>query len=1129
MTRSFSILPLILSLLVLFIFSGCGDKKNAPKASSGVVDLAAWNFQHDGVVKLAGQWDFFQNQLLAPDDFTGTAPPRTGYLVMPSMETEETAGSSYFGGNARATLRLKIAMPEVHEPLTLAVRGPKSAFRLWVDGRFAVEDGKVGGQKETEIPGKRTVAFIPLNPQEISGRNIELVLQLSSHHGDPMGVVDVFRLGSASQMMSHWDRSRSFLLCFISILLLMGCYHLSLFAFRTVDPSPLYYGLFCLMWMTHFASFSVNRWLVYAVLPNLGYMAVDRMEMIGYFFSIPFIIYFYRALFPEETPARVPGLFMATAGILSLWMLSGLCRYSTIITAAHIVSVFAIMFSTMILLRALRHRRPSSLLIFCGSIILYICALNDILYDLGIIHTIILMRLGLLIFILCQSWALAHRFSKSFSTSEELFAEVQEKNIALSKLDKLKDEFLSNTSHELRTPLNGIIGISESLLTGAAGKLDDESRSNLTMVVHSGRRLARLVNEILDFSRLKNNDVTLIKKSVDLGASASAVVSMLEKTLSGKELILETRIPKSLPPVLGDEDRIQQILFNLLGNAVKFTQKGRITLSASVNGENISVSVTDTGSGIPADKLESIFEPFEQADAPAAGIGGTGLGLAITRKLVRLHGGRIRVESTPGKGTVFTFTLPIVGSDTDPQPPVTETGVQYCSDIIKDYSLPPQPIPPRPSTPEGHVILVVDDDPINLQVASNHLAVVGHGILTAADGAEALEIIRSKETPDLVLLDVIMPGMSGHEVCREIRKDHELQTLPVVMLTAAGRQADLVEGFAAGANDYLAKPFSGQELIARVNAQLKMKEAFEIMAENVRLKRKLARRRETVQHLLLTQRRLSELLDTVADAVLAVNEDHEIAFSNRACREFLGSDAKTLLGRPLRTIIIPETLDILTSALMHRDETTGNASLPEIVFTRADNTSVTTEVLITSLDLEGDPLNVLLIRTPAETPPHHTALPLIAELNRNQQRIQTLEETLSVALHPQMSHIREELKAVDTALAAMQQAMLPSVKTPEKPAVAVMNLCIDYWIESTRSDKFEMARQSGMWRVYTNLDGWERAQTLDKYLDITTLPKKPRWKQVISTAEFVLTFCESSSELRRRLEDALADLRLACR
>jgi signal transduction histidine kinase len=230
----------------------------------------------------------------------------------------------------------------------------------------------------------------------------------------------------------------------------------------------------------------------------------------------------------------------------------------------------------------------------------------------------------------------------------------------LRKGDKLKDEFLANTSHELRTPLNGIIGITESLLDGVTGKLPEKTQTNLSLVIASGKRLASLVDDRLDFSRLKRQDLQLQRQPVDLRVLTGVVLKFSEPLLAGKKLVLQNDIPPDLLPVAGDENRLQQILHNLIGNAIKFTESGSVRISAEQRNGTVAVSIHDTGIGIPADKFESIFQSFEQVDASIAReYGGTGLGLTITKQLVELHGGKIWVESEIGKGSTFTFTLPI--------------------------------------------------------------------------------------------------------------------------------------------------------------------------------------------------------------------------------------------------------------------------------------------------------------------------------------------------------------------------------------------------------------------------------------------------------------------------------------
>ena len=441
----------------------------------------------------------------------------------------------------------------------------------------------------------------------------------------------------------------------------------------------------------------------------------------------------------------------------------------------------------------------------------------------------------------------------------------------------------------------------------------------------------------------------------------------------------------------------------------------------------------------------------------------------------------------------------------------------------------------------GYSVLVVDDDPVNLQVAINHLMVAGHGVRTATGGPQALKIINSNEKPDLVLLDIMMPGMTGYEVCQKLREHYTASDLPVVMLTARNRLSDLVKGFETGANDYLTKPFSREELLSRVNAQLQLKEAFQILAENVRLKKELTLRQETEHQLLIMQRHLSELLDTVDDAVFAVNESQEITFSNRACLEMLGYSPRVLLGRPVWSIFSPEATQALRPLLNNRKSGSVNVSVQDVIFRGVDETTVSANILITTLKLEDEYLSVFLIRNSAHSFNTESnslvtvpTLTLITELNKNQDRLRSLEETLSATLPKvaqQAPTVQQEIKAIDTALEAVSRTLLSPKKqeTRNQLAVLVMSLSIDYWIKTTHTQKSDLARQSGLWNVYTNQDGWERTQTLDKYLDIETLPKRPRWKLVLATADFVLTFCNNSSPYRDHLETALVKLRLARR
>jgi signal transduction histidine kinase len=244
--------------------------------------------------------------------------------------------------------------------------------------------------------------------------------------------------------------------------------------------------------------------------------------------------------------------------------------------------------------------------------------------------------------------------------NEAKLAREREINEQLRRVDRLKDEFLANTSHELRTPLNGIIGIIDSLLDGAAGEVTDVMRHNLHTVITSGKRLASLVDDILDFSKLKEKGLELSLKPVNTRVMAEVVLRISSPLLEGKDILLSNDIDPDSPPVLADEDRLQQILLNLVGNAIKFTHEGEVRLFSEVREGYVAISISDTGIGIPNEKAAAVFKSFEQVDASTSReYGGTGLGLSVTKQLVELHGGEIGFESEVGVGSTFTFTLPI--------------------------------------------------------------------------------------------------------------------------------------------------------------------------------------------------------------------------------------------------------------------------------------------------------------------------------------------------------------------------------------------------------------------------------------------------------------------------------------
>lgn len=271
-------------------------------------------------------------------------------------------------------------------------------------------------------------------------------------------------------------------------------------------------------------------------------------------------------------------------------------------------------------------------------------------------------------------------------------------------------------------------------------------------------------------------------------------------------------MPVDLPLVKADEQRLEQILYNLIGNAIKYTDEGKIIISATVLEQQIRIQVVDTGHGIPAEQLEHIFEPLIQLHSNGGYRPGAGLGLSISRQLIDIMGGQLYVSSQPMIGTTFSFTLPFASEAEIARSNLIRTQTHFSIPVAENFA---EESSSLPENTNGPLILAVDDEPVNLQIIRNFLRLAGYRVLTAETGREALTLAE-QEKPELVLLDVMMPELSGYEVCRRLREQYTRFELPVIMLSALGQVQDRVKGFEVGANDYIIKPFNKDELAARI-------------------------------------------------------------------------------------------------------------------------------------------------------------------------------------------------------------------------------------------------------------------------------------------------------------------------
>lgn len=520
------------------------------------------------------------------------------------------------------------------------------------------------------------------------------------------------------------------------------------------------------------------------------------------------------------------------------------------------------------------------------------------------------------------------------------YEEERKRAEALAELDRAKTTFFSNVSHELRTPLTLILGPLEELLSrGKDSGLSGADRQALELTHRNALRLLKLVNSLLDFSRIEAGRIKARYRPTALSPLTTELASVFRSTVEAAGLALNLEVSELDAPVYVDREMWEKIVFNLLSNAFKFTLSGAITVGLSQRGDKVRLSVRDTGTGIPEAELPRLFERFHRIEgARGRTHEGTGIGLALVQELVKLHGGAIEVKSQPDVGSEFTVEIPLgrahlpaehVSEDGGAEPAFgtlstafVEESARWLPDLpgtpglgsLGAVSADPWPAARRP---EPRARLLLADDNSDMRGYMKNLLGATWDVDVVADGEAALRAARARP-PDLILSDVMMPGLDGVALTRALRAEPETRTIPIILLSARAGEEARIEGLDAGADDYLTKPFSARELLARVSANLAIsrlrKESQEQLAALLRREQDAHRRAELAREELH-----AFFMQAPAPMCILSGPEHVFTLANPLYVRLVGRE---VVGRSVREVFSPTEAQAYL-VLMDRVFTTG--------------------------------------------------------------------------------------------------------------------------------------------------------------------------------------------------------------
>lgn len=695
-----TILTITICLPLLTFNDAPVEANNNPQAINGILDLTNWDWAQDGLTSLDGQWEFYWQELLSPEDFKKPDKILKRELItVPMAWNKFKIDGSELSGDGYATYRVLI---NTSGDQILGLKIPRifTSYNLWLDGELIASNGTVARDKKQMVSQyKPQVKYIKPETNQM-----EIVIQVANFRHRSGGILESIQLGSENQISELRTRNLALELFLFGSLFIIGFYHLGLFIFRTKDKSTLYFGIYALL--IAIRTVLVGEIYFINLFPNFSWELAHKLQTSAYYLGVPLLFMFLKSVYPEDVSKKIYSFIKYFAFSFTCLVLFTPAKIFTQFNPIYqlFTLLLVIPYCLYLLFTICYRKREGSYLIAVGVLILILFAINDIVF-LSIVlndtanhflRNIVtrgnLSSWGLLAFVFAQSLVLAKKLSKSFTKVELMTEELQQLNEGLEEMvkerthaletskeqlektykdlfrsEKARQNLVQNISHDLRTPLTSIKGY-VSAITDEIVQEPVQQKKYLHRVIEKVTGLEYMVQELMELSQLEARQLKLDFTAIPVELFIKVMIEKYSLDMKTEKVEFQTNFSVQQEYlinqfIMADMDRLDRVFTNILNNALKHTsENGQISLKFNIteDKQKLLIEISDTGLGIPEKDLSHIFERFYKVSkARQSSQKGSGLGLAITKEIIEYHGGEIWVESEVGVGSQFFFTLPL--------------------------------------------------------------------------------------------------------------------------------------------------------------------------------------------------------------------------------------------------------------------------------------------------------------------------------------------------------------------------------------------------------------------------------------------------------------------------------------